>query len=200
MRPFSHFGSFVAALAAGLALAVAGGVSYLASAPTIPAQDVIKPPVRAHTTASTLSAWRVPDFGNPDGHAFVPPAGRAVDTSHPDQVIGRGTPAGCTSAAVVRAVARGGVITFNCGPRPLTITMTATAKVVNTRHRIVLDGRGLITLSGVGRRQILYMNTCDKRQILTTSDCFDQQWPQLIVQNMTFSGGYSAVRENPNAN
>jgi len=199
MRPVSHFGSFVAALAVGLALAAAGGVAYLASAPTIPAQDVIRAPVRAHTTASTLSAWAVPDFGNPDGHAFVPPAGRAVDTRHPDQVIGRGTPAGCTSAAVVRAVARGGVITFNCGPRPLTITMTATAKVVNTRHRIVLDGRGLITLSGGGRRQILYMNTCDKRQILTTPDCFDQQWPQLIVQNMTFSGGYSAVRQNPHA-
>ena len=82
MRPVSHFGSFVAALAAGLALAVAGGVAYVASAPTIPAQDVIKPPVRAHTTASTLSAWAVPDLGNPGGHAFVPPAGRAVDTSH----------------------------------------------------------------------------------------------------------------------
>jgi hypothetical protein len=42
MRP-SHFGSFVAALAVGLALAAAGGVSYLASAPTIPARDVARP-------------------------------------------------------------------------------------------------------------------------------------------------------------
>ena len=56
MRPVSHFGSFVAALALGLALAAAGGVAYVASAPTIPAQDVIKAPVRAHTTASMLSA------------------------------------------------------------------------------------------------------------------------------------------------
>ncbi len=40
MRPLSHFGSLVAALAAGLALTVAGGVRYLASAPTIPARDV----------------------------------------------------------------------------------------------------------------------------------------------------------------
>jgi hypothetical protein len=38
----SHFGSFVAALAVGLALAAAGGVSYLASAPTIPAKDVAR--------------------------------------------------------------------------------------------------------------------------------------------------------------
>jgi hypothetical protein len=60
MRPVSHFGSFVAALALGLALSAAGGVAYVASAPTIPAQDVIKAPVRAHTTASTLSAWAAP--------------------------------------------------------------------------------------------------------------------------------------------
>ena len=52
MRPASHFGSFVAALALGLALAAADGVAYVASAPTIPAQDVIKAPVRAHTTAA----------------------------------------------------------------------------------------------------------------------------------------------------
>src|SRR5580704_6258639 len=37
--------------------------------------------------------------GNPDGHAAVPAAGLAVDTSHPQHVIGDGSPAGCTSAA-----------------------------------------------------------------------------------------------------
>src|SRR5258708_18592662 len=37
--------------------------------------------------------------GNPAGHAFVPAAAQAVDTSHPDHVIGNGTPASCTSAA-----------------------------------------------------------------------------------------------------
>jgi hypothetical protein len=83
---------------------------------------------------------RLPDFGNTGGHAAVPQAGAAVNTSHPDRVIGAGTPASCTSAAVVRAVARGGVITFSCGPKPVTITMTATAKVVNTSHQVVLDG------------------------------------------------------------
>ena len=64
----------------------------------------------------------------------MPPAARAVSTSRPNQVIGDGSPVGCTSAAVVRAVARGGIITFNCGPNPVTIPMTATAKVVNTSH------------------------------------------------------------------
>ena len=56
MRPVSHFGSLVAALALGLALAAGAGAAFVASAPTIPAEDVIRAPVRAHTTAGTLSA------------------------------------------------------------------------------------------------------------------------------------------------
>jgi hypothetical protein len=145
--------------------------------------------------ANQATAKPLPAAGNPDGRAFVPLAGRAVNTSHPTRVVGRGTPASCTSAAVVRAVARGGIITFNCGPAPVTITMTATAKIVNTSHRVVLDGGGLVTLSGGGQHRILYMNTCDKKQIWTTDHCFNQEWPQLIVQNMTFEDGYSAVRQ-----
>ena len=81
----------------------------------------------------------------------VPPAGRPVSTSHPDHVIGDGTPASCTSQAVVAAVAAGGVITFNCGPRPVTITMEATAEVRNTSARVVLDGGGMVALSGAAR-------------------------------------------------
>jgi len=135
--------------------------------------------------------------GNPGGHAYVPPAARAVDTNQPNHIIGKGTPASCTSAAVVQAVAEGGVITFNCGPNPVTITMSATAKVVNTSHEVVLDGGGLVTLSGGGKLQILYMNTCDKRQIWTTNHCDNQEWPQLVVQNMTLEDGYSPVQQTP---
>jgi hypothetical protein len=83
-------------------------------------------------------------------------------------------------------VAAGGVITFNCGPRPVTIAMEATAEVHNTSRRVVLDGGGMVALSGGGARRILYMNTCDQALGTATSDCFNQQWPRLIVQNMTF--------------
>ena len=131
--------------------------------------------------------------GNPEGKAPVPSAGRAVNTSHPDQVVGKGTPASCTSAAVVNAVAHGGITTFNCGANPVTITMTATAKVVNTSREIVLDGGGKITLSGGGKIRILYMNTCDPRQELVTNGCWEQQWPRLVVQNLTFRNAYSAL-------
>jgi hypothetical protein len=128
---------------------------------------------------------------NPAGHAFVPVAGRAVKTSQPNHVVGTGTPGSCTSAAVVRVVAKGGVITFNCGQKHVTIVMRATAKVRNTSSRVVIDGGGKVTLSGAGVRRILYMDTCDKRQVWTTSHCDSQANPKLTVQNITFARGNS---------
>jgi hypothetical protein len=133
----------------------------------------------------------VPPAGNPDGHAAVPAEAQPADTSHPTRVVGAGTPDSCTSAAVVAAVAAGGVITFSCGPGPVTITMTATAKVRNANPRIVLDGGGKVTLSGGGKRRILYLNTCDQAQGWTTSHCQDQETPQLTLQNLTFADGNS---------
>jgi hypothetical protein len=151
------------------------------------------------TSGATTSGGSAMRAGNPDGHVAVPAAAQAVDTSHPDHVIGDGTPAGCTSAAVVQAVAEGGIIAFDCGPKPVTITMTATAKVVNTSHQVVLDGGGKVTLSGGDSTRILYMNTCDSAQIYTTSECWEQQWPQLVVQNLTFTNAYSATQQSKTA-
>jgi hypothetical protein len=67
--------------------------------------------------------------------------------------------------------------------------MRRTAKVVNTSRRVVLDGRGLVTLSGGRKRRILYQNTCDQRQTRTTSHCDDQATPRLVVQRLTFADG-----------
>jgi hypothetical protein len=93
-------------------------------------------------------------------------------------------------------VAAGGIITFDCGPDPVTITMAATAKVRNdTGPEIVLDGGGKVTLSGGGARRILYMNTCDEAQVWTTSHCDDQDHPRLTVQNLTFADGNSTGDE-----
>ncbi|MEW2146607.1 hypothetical protein AB0869_27730 [Micromonospora vinacea] len=141
---------------------------------------------------SPKPANKVLAAGNPNGTATVPAEARAVDTSKPTRTIGTGTPASCTSTAVVKAVAAGGVIRFNCGPAPVTIKMAATAKVRNANGpKIVLDGGGTVTLSGQGRRRILYMNTCDEAQGFTTSHCQNQDHPQLTVQNLTFADGNS---------
>ncbi|MEW2426888.1 hypothetical protein AB0877_02615 [Micromonospora sp. NPDC047644] len=143
-------------------------------------------------SASPKPANKVLAAGNPSGRATVPVEARAVDTSKPTRKIGTGTPASCTSAAVVKAVAAGGVITFNCGPAPVTIKMAATAKVRNANGpKIVLDGGGTVTLSGQGQRRILYLNTCDEAQGFTTSHCQNQDHPQLTVQNLTFADGNS---------
>jgi hypothetical protein len=127
------------------------------------------------------------------------PAGAGLeDTSKPDHVIGTGTPASCTSDAVVAAVATGGVITFNCGTTPVTISMTATAQIFNNAAQTtVIDGGGLITLSGMGQRRILYMNTCDQSLVWTSSTCQNQEYPQLTVQNLTFSDGNASNETVP---
>jgi hypothetical protein len=70
--------------------------------------------------------------------------------------------------------------------------MRATAKVLNSRREVILDGGGLVTLSGDGRRRILYMDTCDPAQVFTTSHCQDQATPRLVVENLTFADGNSS--------
>ncbi|WP_438022691.1 hypothetical protein [Sorangium sp. So ce233] len=138
-----------------------------------------------------------PAAGNPDGRCAVPAEAQAADTSSPTTVIGDGTPESCTSAAVVAAVAGGGIITFDCGPDPITITLEETAKIVNdTGPEIVIDGGALVTLSGGGQRRILYMNTCDEAQVWTTPNCDNQDHPRLTVQNLTFIEGDSTDEDD----
>jgi hypothetical protein len=136
-----------------------------------------------------------PGTGNPDGHCAVPQAARAESVASPDHVIGNGTPASCTSKAFVSAVAQGGVITFNCGSKPVTITLKQTAKVFNDMPNVVIDGGGLVTLSGGGTRRILYQNTCDPAQHWTTDHCDTQDTPRLTVQNITLQKGDSTGQD-----
>jgi hypothetical protein len=144
----------------------------------------------ALTGAFTLpAATAAPAVERTAAPVRVPPQARAVDTSRPDRWVGTGTPQSCTSRAVVRAVAMGGIIRFRCGRGPVRIEMRRTAKVINTSRRVVLDGRGLVTLSGGGRHRILYQNTCDQQQKWTTSHCDDQASPRLTVQNLKFTDG-----------
>jgi hypothetical protein len=121
----------------------------------------------AGTITVALAAAAAPPVDGTAVAAAVPGKAWAVDTSRPDRWVGTGTPRSCTSRAVVRAVAKGGVIGFRCGPDPVRITMTRTAKVVNTSRRVVLD----------------------RRQTWTTSHCDDQATPRLVVQNLTFAEG-----------
>lgn len=135
-----------------------------------------------------------PPAGNPGSYYPVPAEAGPEDMSIPDQVIGTGTPGSCTAEAFITAVARGGKITFNCGNEPVTITLDRPAKVYNdAADEVVIDGKGMITLSGGGKTRILYMNTCDPDQHWTTDHCQNQEYPRLTVQNITFADGNSTT-------
>lgn len=170
----------LAALVAGCGTTIQGSPVPGPSLPTAsPSQtvSVVTPPPSSSSTAPPSSAAPPPPpppvakFGNPNGTAAVPPEAAAEDTSKPARVIGTGAPATCTSQAVLDAVAAGGVVTFDCGPNPLTIPLAATAKV---RAKTVLDGGGRITLSGQGQRRVL-----------------DHNGPRLVLQNITLADGNS---------
>jgi hypothetical protein len=112
--------------------------------------------------------------------------------SSPTTVIGTGTPASCTGDAFVAAVAKGGIITFDCGPDPVTIVLTQTAKVFNDKGTtLVIDGANKITLSGGGTTRILYMSTCDQAQVYPPGpgDCNTNPGVKLVVQNLAFVDG-----------
>jgi hypothetical protein len=70
-----------------------------------------------------------------------------VDTSQADHVVGSGTPESCSFADLNSAVSQGGVITFNCGPDPVTIDVTA-AMQLRVDRNTTIDGGGLIALDG----------------------------------------------------
>ncbi|MCD9153790.1 hypothetical protein [Aeromicrobium duanguangcaii] len=142
--------------------------------------------------AMTPSAARATQDGVRE--VAVPKAARAAIVKRPTTVIGSGMPRSCTSAKVVKAVHKGGVITFDCGRKPVVIKMNKTAKVWNTRKKVVIDGGNKVTLDGRGKRRIIYMHTCDKRQRWATEHCQRQSFPRLVVQNITLRNGYAAGR------
>jgi hypothetical protein len=100
-----------------------------------------------------------------------------LTTSNADHVVGDGTAASCTAAALADAAAAGGVITFDCGADRLTITVPET--IVFTKESI-LDGGGKVTLSGGRSARILYLDSG-----------YDQTTPRLTVQRLTFREGMS---------
>ncbi|HEY2409771.1 MAG TPA: hypothetical protein VGI10_27385 [Polyangiaceae bacterium] len=143
-------------------------------------------------TGAPTNSLDGPPAGYPEGKSNVPAEGQAEDVSSAPTVIGTGDPTGCTGDAFVAAVAQGGVITFNCGPDPITIVLTTTAKVFNDKGtKLVIDGGNKVTLSGGGTTRILYMATCDKAQVYPPGpgDCNTNPGVQLVVQNITFVDG-----------
>lgn len=108
------------------------------------------------------------------GEICAPPV-TPVDVSRPDAVVGAGTPASCTEAALDAALAAGGVVVFDCGPAPHTITVTSEKQIA---RNTVMDGGGRITLSGGGATRIL-----------SIAAPVDADQPRLTLQRLTLRHG-----------
>ncbi len=140
----------------------------------------------------------------------------AVQPAQAAGVVGTGSPASCSAAALASAVQGGGNITFHCGPNPVTIIVDATLdiSVPNT----TIDGAGLITLSGANQRRIIRHRSLSSSTTLTIRNLIFTQGraagtgtdangaaiqsifqganpsfkPTLILENVTFSNNISA--------
>lgn len=116
------------------------------------------------------------DPPDPPAATCDPPV-KPVDTGSPTSVVGTGTPGSCTEAALDAALAKGGVITFDCGGEA-TITVTSTKMITQDT---VLDGGGEVTLSGGGAVRILAVDTGN----------FEATSPTLTVQRITLRDGHA---------
>ena len=124
------------------------------------------------------------DDGGDDSASVDPPdaicdAPSLVDVSSPDAVVGDGTAESCTAEALQAEVTSGGVIVFDCGSAPVTIEVTAQITVT---EETVIDGGGLVTLSGGDTSRILYLDSG-----------YDRTTPRLTVQRLKFTNGKSAA-------
>lgn len=144
------------------------------------------------TVNKTTNSENGPVAGNPNGNYAIPVGAGLEDVTNPDIVIGDGTAGSCTGQLFIDAVAQGGVIVFDCGAEPITIVLNEPAKIFNNASPdVVIDGGGLVSLSGNNTHRILYMNTCDGDLNWTTVHCDNQDHPRLTVQNLTFVDGNS---------
>jgi hypothetical protein len=105
----------------------------------------------------------------------------AADTSHPTTVVGTGTAASCTEALLSSALTAGGVVTFDCGATPATITVTKSIELP-TAMDTVIDGGGSVTIDGGGAVRILDWNSANYRA----------NTHSLTLQHITFAHGHAS--------
>lgn len=126
-----------------------------------------------------------------DGSVSAPvctPALTAVDVSKPTTVVGTGTPASCTESALDAAIQKAGIITFDCGAAPATITITSEKKL-KTNADTTIDGGGKVTLDGKNATRLLSFVDGNYRTSKVT----------VTLQNLAFTGGKSSGTAIPAA-
>jgi hypothetical protein len=97
----------------------------------------------------------------------------------PMGVVGNGTAASCTDAALNTALSTGGLVTFNCGPGAVTIDISPAGGGTGTKTistDTTIDGGSLITISGRNSVGVFSVNS----------------GVNFTVQNLTIANGNSA--------
>ncbi len=74
-------------------------------------------------------------------------------------VVGTGTSASCTDAALDAALTGGGLVTFNCGAAPATIDINTGTSTKTISADTTIDGGGLVTIGGGGTTQIFVVDS-----------------------------------------
>ncbi|MCC7535718.1 MAG: right-handed parallel beta-helix repeat-containing protein [Deltaproteobacteria bacterium] len=189
MRPLRSQSLALVGLLAALAGACSGsdaasdaGARDARTADARPDRDGIAPDAALSDGAAGDAAEPGPD-GAPRPPPPPPPptcdAPPPLDVSSPSAVVGVGNPSSCTEDELRRAASSGGTIVFDCGPDPVTITVSS---AITFTTETVLDGGGLVTLSGGGTSRILFLDSA-----------YDQTTPRLTVQRLAFRDGASAA-------
>ena len=109
-------------------------------------------------------------------------------------VVGNGTPASCTNQALINAVQVGGLVTFNCGPNPHTITINNTINydgqsLPRENRSVTIDGGNRITLRGTPGNRIFYVRTFGDDRL---NPQLTLTLRNLIVENASLSGAGTA--------
>lgn len=118
-------------------------------------------------------------------------------------VVGTGTAASCTDAALDAAVAGGGLVTFDCGPAPLTIDISTGTGTKTIDTDTTIDGGGLITISPGNSAVAFGVNsgvkfTVENLTIAYGSESDDRPGGisndgTLIVTNSTFTSSGNSI-------
>ena len=127
------------------------------------------------------------DGGVDDPGKLPPPATtctapvQASDVSKPTSTLGAPGGPACDEAGLQAAIDKGGVITFACGgtaAAPFVLKLTKELKVLGAD--VVLDGGGIVTLSGNKVTRILHIGKDDN---------FEKPTPRVVVQKLNFVDG-----------
>lgn len=108
----------------------------------------------------------------------------AAAPAHAAGVVGNGTPGSCTEAAYAAAMAGGGLVTFNCGVNPVTISVTT--KVINNGETATIDGGDRVILDGGATLQhflVLGGGTLNLRHITLQRGNFSDGGAIFVSQN-----------------